>query len=126
MAAAAQRATAEQAAQESREQQRQAMEEREKLKSEKAEFQRQFAAGNLTPNELQVALAYKQPAEVVGLIGRPDSTSYEDTEWAYHNRVLHPVTGQKDTLVIKFAVRGGELWTSYLKAGYGGIQWSLE
>jgi len=85
-----------------------------------------FQKDVVSPNELQSALSFKTPQDVLRLLRRPNSTSRGDTEWFYNERVIHPITGKPDTLCIRFeAVGSDDVRTAYLSAGPGGMHWTL-
>lgn len=49
--------------------------------------------------ELRTAVTGKTQDEVIGLLGRPNRTSGDGTEWAYYDRSYDKVSGQTDGVI---------------------------
>lgn len=91
--------------------------------SEARDFGEMFQSGQLLPNQLQPKLMFKSMEDVRQMLGPPDRTSEGDTEWYYPDKVTHPITGKRDSLIIKF---DSQQTTEYLQAGIGGQRWPLK
>ena len=85
-------------------------------KKRENEVLKYLADGTASVEEVAPLLKNKTPAEVVKLIGAPNRTYRNGTEFGYVDKVSEPGKGGKDTLVISFA----EGKVSSLRAGYLG------
>ena len=75
-----------------------------------------LAEGTASVEEIAPLLKNKTPAEVAKLLGPPNRTYRNGTEFGYVDKVSDPAKGGKDTLVISF----DEGKVSGLRAGYLG------
>jgi hypothetical protein len=80
------------------------------------EFQRHFADGFATMEDIAAMLKHKSLAEVVKLLGPPNRTYRDNSELGYIDKVIDPTTGSRGTLVIGFL----EDQVSTLRVGYQG------
>ncbi|HEY3898201.1 MAG TPA: hypothetical protein VGM54_06290 [Chthoniobacter sp.] len=80
------------------------------------EFQRQFADGFASMEDIATMVRRKSMAEVVKLLGPPNRTYRDNTELGYIDKVIDPTTGSRGTLVIGF----NEDQVATLRVGYQG------
>ena len=80
------------------------------------EFQRQFANGFASVEDIATMIKRKSMAEVVKLLGPPNKTYRDNTELGYVDKVIDPTTGNRGTLVIGF----NDDQVSTLRVGYQG------
>jgi len=79
-------------------------------------FQRQFADGFASMEDIATMIKRKSLAEVVKLLGAPNRTYRDGTELGYEDKVIDPATGNRGTLVIGFDADQ----VSTLRIGYQG------
>lgn len=82
------------------------------------EVVKRFGDGVVTVEEIAPLLRDRTSAEVVKLLGKPNTTYRNGTEIGYVDKVLDPATGQKETLVIVFDTDFGRV--ARLRIGYRG------
>ena len=85
-------------------------------KKRENEVLKYLAEGSASVEEIAPLLKNKTPAEVVKLLGQPNRTYRNGTEFGYVDKVSDPGKGGKDTLVISFESDR----VSSLRAGYLG------
>ncbi len=85
-------------------------------KKRESEVLKYLAEGSASVEEIAPLLKNKTPAEVAKLLGPPNRTYRNGTEFGYVDKVSDPGKGGKDTLVISF----DEGKVSGLRAGYLG------
>ena len=85
-------------------------------KQREREVLKYLAEGTASVEEIAPLLKNKTPAEVAKLLGPPNRTYRNGTEFGYVDKVSDPAKGGKDTLVISF----DEGKVSGLRAGYLG------
>ena len=85
-------------------------------KKRESEVLKYVAEGTASVEEIAPLLKNKTPAEVAKLLGPPNRTYRNGTEFGYVDKVSDPAKGGKDTLVISF----DEGKVSGLRAGYLG------
>ncbi len=71
-------------------------------KRQERAFQKTFAEGYMTLQELGPILKKKSLKQVLALLGRPNQTFNSGTELGYANRAINPATGTRGMLVIGF------------------------
>jgi hypothetical protein len=80
------------------------------------EFQRQFSDGFASVQDIGVMLKHRFKADVIRLLGTPNTTYRDGLELGYVDKVIDPATGGRGTLVIAF--EDGQVST--LRVGYQG------
>lgn len=85
-------------------------------KRQEREVLGRFADGLVTIEEIAPLLKNKTSAEVIRLLGKPNSSFRNGTELGYSNKLIDTASGGKETLVITF----GEKGVSGLRVGYRG------
>jgi len=80
------------------------------------EFQKHFAEGFASMEDIVSMLRKKSMQDVMKLLGPPNRTYRDNTEFGYVDKVIDPTSGDRATLVIGFDQ--GQVAT--LRVGYGG------
>jgi DNA repair exonuclease SbcCD ATPase subunit len=95
--------------------------EREKQEQARRDLAERLRSGALTSDEWGPILRGKTMAQIHEILGAPDTTHDRDEQWGYNRRIIHPVTGKTDTLVINFHGTGR---VNSFSASYTGTRWS--
>ena len=85
-------------------------------KRKEREILKYLADGTATPEEVAPLFKNKTPAEVIKLLGPPNRTFRNGTEFGYVDKISDSATGAKNTLVISFE----EDRVTGVRAGYQG------
>lgn len=93
--------------------------ERERQEKARRDLAERLRSGALTTDEWGPILRGKSMTQVRDMLGAADSAANSDMSWVYRKRIVHPVTGKPDNLVINFS--GGTVST--FSATFVGTEW---